>query len=649
MSEYQFSSVNKWKMKLVYWKKQFMIPFQYESPSSLLAREEGSNSSVKDTKLKGLGLGGAPGRAPMKVKRPDQMPATLRRIWGYLATYRVGLISVLIMIVLATGFSLLGPFLVGYTIDNYIVGNQEGILGILLLMAGVYGLHALVNWLQNIWMITISQQTVYRMRHDLFRQFHRLPIPFFTKRQQGDLMSRATNDIDNISSSMNSSFIQICSSSLMLVGIIVVMLLLSPILTLLTFCVIPLMFFGMRWISGRTSRLFRVQQRNLGALNGFVEETLSGQKIIKSFSQENVVISQFQERNEKIRLSGYWAQAISGFIPKLMNGLNSLSFALIVGVGALLTLWTDAITVGVIIIFAEYARQFTRPLNDLANQWNTLLSAIAGAERVFQILDEPKENTDEQSASSVEAIDGKVEFDKVCFEYEEGRSTISNISFTVQPGETVAFVGPTGAGKTTLISLLSRFYEPSSGSILIDGRPISSIKRESLRSNMAFVLQDPYLFEGTIMENIRYGRLDATSDQVIEAAKLANAHSFIMRLKEGYSTTLKLGGAGISQGQKQLIAIARALIANPSILVLDEATSSIDTVTEIKIQEALERLMNCRTSFVIAHRLNTIRQADKIIVLQDGQLQQQGSHEQLLREDGLYRKLVQGQIVLDAK
>ncbi|HIW34951.1 MAG TPA: ABC transporter ATP-binding protein/permease [Candidatus Paenibacillus intestinavium] len=625
-----------------------MIPFQYELPSSLLAREEDHPSGAKVTKLKGFGLGGAPGRAPAKAKKPDQMVTTLRRIWGYLATYRVKLIAVIIMIVLATAFSLLGPFLVGYTIDNYIIARQDGLLYILAIMGGVYGLQALVNWLQNIWMIEISQQTVYRMRLDLFHQFHRLPIPFFAKRQQGDLMSRATNDIDNISSSMNSSFIQICSSTLMLVGITIVMLFLSPVLTLLTFCVIPLMIYGMRWISGRTSRLFRVQQRNLGALNGFVEETLSGQKIIKSFSQENVVISQFQERNEKIRLSGYWAQVISGFIPKLMNGLNSLSFALIVGVGALLTLWIDTITVGIIIIFAEYARQFTRPLNDLANQWNTLLSAIAGAERVFQILDESKENIDEQSASVIDEIDGKVTFDKVSFEYETGRNTISNISFTVQPGETVAFVGPTGAGKTTLISLLSRFYEPSSGGILIDGRPIASIKRESLRAHMAFVLQDPYLFEGTILDNIRYGRLDASSAQVIEAAKLANADSFIMRLKDGYETKLKLGGAGISQGQKQLIAIARALIANPSILVLDEATSSIDTVTEIKIQEALERLMKGRTSFVIAHRLNTIRQADKIIVLQEGQLQQQGSHEELLREDGLYRKLVQGQIILEA-
>lgn len=627
-------------------KKVVMEPFLYEKPSSLLAREEAGNEPPGQ--MKGFGLGGAPGRAPSKVKKPKQLKGTLARIWSYLSVYRMKLIGVFVMIVISTVMSLVGPYLIGHTVDEYLVAGKDGIIFMLILMGIVYGVQALSTWFQNIWMIAISQQTVYRMRMDLFKQLHALPIPFFVKRQQGDLMSRATNDIENVSSSMNSSFIQICSSTMMLVGIVIVMLTLSPILTLLTFCVVPLMFIGMRWISSRTSRLFRVQQRNLGSLNGFVEETLSGQKIVKSFSQEHVVIEQFQQKNEKIRISGYWAQAISGFIPKLMNGLNSLSFALIVGVGALLSIWFNSITVGTIIIFAEYARQFTRPLNDLANQWNTLLSAIAGAERVFQILDEPTEQADEHHANTISQLNGNVTFRDVCFEYEQGRNTISHISFNVSPGETVALVGPTGAGKTTLISLLSRFYEPTSGEILIDGRPLNSIKRDSLRSHMAFVLQDPYLFEGTIYENIAYGKQGASQEEVIEAAKQANAHSFIMRLKDGYETQLKLGGAGISQGQKQLIAIARALIANPTILVLDEATSSIDTVTEIKIQEALERLMYGRTSFVIAHRLNTIRQANHIIVLQGGTMIQHGTHEGLLEQEGLYRQLVLGQMLQHA-
>ncbi|MCM3634547.1 ABC transporter ATP-binding protein/permease [Paenibacillus camelliae] len=622
----------------------FIAPFSYAKPSEFLAQEGfGDESSSK-----GLGLGGAPGRAPERVKRPDQMWNTLKRIWGYLATYRGRLIAVLLMIVAATGLSLLGPYMVGHMIDHYIMEARDGLLMMLMLTALIYGGQALSAWLQNIWMIQVSQQTVYKLRTDLFAQFHRLPISFFTKRQQGDLMSRASNDIENISSSMNSSFIQICSSTLTLAGIIVVMISLSPILTLLTFIVIPLMFFGMKWISSRTSRLFRMQQKSLGSLNGFVEESLSGQKIIKAFAQEEAVIAGFTERNEKIRLSGYWAQAISGFIPKLMNGLNSMNFALIVGVGALLTLWTDSVTVGMIIIFAEYARQFTRPLNDLANQWNTLLSAIAGAERVFQILDEPIEVKDEQAAKHLATVNGDVTFEGVNFQYEEGRPIIQQASFEVKAGEMVAFVGPTGAGKTTLISLLSRFYEPTGGTIRIDGHNIASYTRESLRSHMAFVLQDPFLFEGTILDNIRYGRLDASDEEVYEAARLANAHSFIMRLKDGYQTELKLGGTGISQGQKQLIAIARALIANPAILILDEATSSIDTVTEIKIQEALQRLMQGRTSFVIAHRLNTITQADKIVVLEKGKISQIGSHEELSKQEGLYRKLVLGQQLLEA-
>jgi len=624
------------------WLHFFVLPFRYEKPSSFL------KDSGEARQYKGLGLGGAPGRAPQQVKRSENMWGTLMRIWSYLAQYRVRLIAVLVMIVIATGMTLLGPYLIGHIVDHYIVESKDGLLFMLLLTAAVYVVQAISAWLQNIWMIQVSQQTVYKLRTDLFAQFHRLPIAFFTKRQQGDLMSRASNDIENISSSMNSSFIQVFSSTLTLIGIVVVMLSLSPLLTLLTFTVIPLMFMGMKWISNRTSRLFRMQQRSIGALNGFVEETLSGQKIIKAFGQEEEVIKGFTSRNENIRLAGFWAQAISGFIPKLMNGLNSLSFALIVGVGALMTIWTDSVTVGIIIIFAEYARQFTRPLNDLANQWNTLLSAIAGAERVFQILDEPLEVQDESNAKPLTSVVGDVEFHNVNFHYDQGQPIIQHASFQVKAGEMVAFVGPTGAGKTTLISLLSRFYEPSSGAILIDGQNIAQYTRESLRSHMAFVLQDPYLSEGTIMENIRYGRLNATDEEVYEAARLANAHSFIMRLKDGYQTELKLGGVGISQGQKQLIAIARALIADPAILILDEATSSIDTVTEIKIQEALQRLMKGRTSFVIAHRLNTITQANKIIVLEKGKISQIGSHEELSQQEGLYRKLVQGQVVLEA-
>ncbi|WP_424766252.1 ABC transporter ATP-binding protein [Paenibacillus sp. sgz302251] len=603
--------------------KQIMEPFQYSKPSQAAGlREE------------------APGKGKPKP-RAKNAAQTLKQMWSYLIVYKGRLAAVMAMVVLSSAFSLLGPYLVGTAIDHYLINRNSGFIVFLIGIAAVYVLHSLTMWLQSIWMITISQKTIYRMRVQLFEHLHRLPIPYFSKRQHGELMSRVTNDIENVSSSLNSSVIQVLSSVLLLIGTITVMLSLSPLLTLLTFLVVPLMALGMNWITRQTGRLFKAQQRNLGDLNGYIEETLSGQRIVKAFSQEKTVIASFKERNERIRLSGFWAQTISGFIPKLMNALNNLSFAIIAGIGAIFVL-NDAITVGVIVIFAEYSRQFTRPLNDLANQWNTLLSAVAGAERVFEVLSEDEERKDESAARELDMVRGSVVFDDVSFAYEGRGSTISGVSFTVQPGETIALVGPTGAGKSTLIQLLCRFYDPSSGSISIDGHDSREIKRESLRSYMAFVLQDPFLFEGTIRENIRYGKLDATDTEVEQAAKLANAHSFIARMRDGYDAVLKFDGSGISQGQKQLLAIARAILANPSILVLDEATSSIDTVTEIKIQEALQRLMQGRTSFVIAHRLNTIQQADQIAVLQDGVIIEKGSHAQLLERKGYYSRIVSG-------
>ncbi|MGQ8870693.1 ABC transporter ATP-binding protein [Paenibacillus sp. TSA_86.1] len=577
--------------------------------------------------------------------RAKNWSGTLGRIWSYLSRRKVKLSLVLLMVFASSALALLGPYMVGIAIDQFIAGEatSSSWTWFLLGLAAVYVLFSLTSWLQNIWMIEIAQETVFRMRYDLFAHLHKLPIPFFGKRQQGEIMSRVTNDIENVSSTLNSSAIQIFSSVLTLIGTLGVMLWLSPLLTLLTFIVVPLMALGMRWITRRTGPLFKERQRNLGELNGYIEETLSGQKIIKAFSQEERVIRGFQQRNMRIRISAFWAQTISGFIPKLMNSLNNLSFAIVAGIGGILAI-QGSVTVGVIIIFVEYARQFTRPLNDLANQWNTLLSAMAGAERVFEVLDEDEEAKDEGTAIALDNMQGNVRFDKVSFGYDEGRDILRGISFEAKPGEMIALVGPTGAGKTTLIQLLSRFYDPTSGTITVDGHKVATIRRENLRSHMAFVLQDSFLFQGTIRENIRFGRLDATDEEVEIASKLANAHSFIMRMKNGYERVLQADGSGISQGQKQLLAIARAILADPSILVLDEATSSIDTVTEIKIQEGLERLMHGRTSFVIAHRLNTIRQADRILVLKDGQLLEQGSHDELLKQGGFYSELYNSQL-----
>lgn len=571
-----------------------------------------------------------------KIQRAKHTGATIKRIWSNLAAYKFFFIMVLIMVLISTTLALLGPYLIGKAIDSYIVTKQlDGLKKLLLGLVVVYVLYSLTLWLQNYWMIGIAQKTVYSMRSQLFQHFHKLPLSYFDKRQQGELMSRITNDIENVSSTLNSSVIQVFSSTIMLIGTIVVMVWLSPLLAFVTLFIIPAMFFGMKWITKRTGKLFKEQQKNLGSLNGYIQETISGQRIIKTFSQEKKVIRDFMEKNEQLKLSGFWSQTYSGLIPKLMNVLNNLSFAVIAGVGGILAL-KGSISIGVIVVFVEYSRQFTRPLNDLANQFNTLLSAVAGAERVFEVLDTQEESWDEGSRKELKSVKGEVEFRSVSFSYEKEAHTVKDLSFHVKPGSTVALVGPTGAGKTTVLHLLSRFYDCDRGSILLDGRDVNLYKRESVRRHMAFVLQDSFLFHGTIMENIRYGRLNASDEEVMEASKLANAHSFIMKLPKGYDTVLRQEGAGISQGQKQLLSIARAILADPSILILDEATSSIDTITELKIQEALQRLMKNRTSFVIAHRLNTIQNADLILVLQEGRIVERGSHEELLRKKGFY-------------
>lgn len=579
----------------------------------------------------------AKGTVVLKQKeKAKNWTATIKKLWDYLSVKKGGITLVLFLVVLSTALSLLGPVLIGKTVDTYIVEKKTA--GLPLLLAGILGVYILYSvavFLQGYIMIGIAQTTVSKLRTDLFSHLHRLPIAFFDKRQSGELMSRVTNDIENVSTTLNSSVIQIFSSVLMLIGTISVMVWLSPLLTFISLIIVPLMFLGMKWITNRTGVLFKEQQRNLGELNGFIEETISGQRIVKTFSQEQKVIDDFLRKNSRLRESGFWAQTFSGFIPKLMNVLNNVSFTIIAAVGGIFAL-KGMITIGVIIVFAEYSRQFTRPLNDLANQFNTLLSAVAGAERVFEILDEDAESSDESDAIELDRVKGKVEFKHVSFSYEKEGNTIRDVSFSAEPGEMVALVGPTGAGKSTIINLLSRFYDPDSGMILIDGHHISAVKRKSLRSHMGFVLQDSFLFEGPILENIRYGRLDASDEEVIEAAKAANADSFISNMPDGYYTVLKQDGSGISQGQKQLLSIARAILANPSILILDEATSSIDTITELKIQEALARLMEGRTSFVIAHRLNTIRNADKILVLKEGEIIEQGSHEVLLKRKGYY-------------
>ncbi len=570
-----------------------------------------------------------------KGERATDWKSTLGRIWRIVDEQRGLLVLVFIMVIASSILSLAGPFLIGRIIDRYVVpGEYGGMATMIGWLIGVYVLLSIALFLQNYWMIGIAQSTIYRMRTGVFSKLLHLPVTYFDKRQHGELMSRATNDIETVSSTLNSAFIQVASSVLTLTGTFLVMLYLSPLLTLLTMTIIPLMFLAMRWITRRTGRLFKEQQAAVGALNGMIEETISGQRVVKAFSQEQRVIEEFEEKSGRLRTVGFWALSYSGYIPKVMNALNNMSFAIVAAIGGLLAL-NGYVTIGTIVIFTEYARQFTRPLNDLANQFNTVLSAIAGAERVFAIMAEQSE--EDEGAEDI-TLRGAVAFRNVSFKYDPQAQTytLRNIDFAIEPGQTVALVGPTGAGKTTIMQLIARFYDVESGAVEFDGRDVRSIARQTLRSQMAFVLQDPFLFEANVYENIRYGKLDATDEEVVEAAKKANAHDFIMKLPDGYKTVLSADGGEISQGQKQLLSIARALVADPVILLLDEATSSIDTVTEMKIQEALEVLMEGRTSFVIAHRLNTVRNADVVLVMQQGTVVESGRQDELIARGGVY-------------
>lgn len=575
-----------------------------------------------------------------KGPRASDWKSTLLRLWKIVDEQRALLIVVLLLVMISSVLALAGPYLIGQMIDHYVMhGKLSGLGKGIGFLIGIYALLAVSLFLQNYWMIGIAQQTIYRLRTSVFAHFQRLPIAFFDRRQHGELMSRMTNDIEAVSSTLNSSFIQVFSSILTLGGTVIIMLSLSPLLTVLTMTIIPLMFWAMRWITRRTAPLFKEQQAALGALNGMIEETISGQRIVKAFSQEERMKAEFREKSLRLRRTGFWAQTYSGYIPKVMNFLNNMSFTIVAGIGGVLALYGH-VSIGVIVIFTEYARQFTRPLNDLANQFNTVLSAIAGAERVFALLDEQQE--EETVSAQKHQLLGHVAFKHVFFKYEQEEEayTLKDVDFKVEPGQSVALVGATGAGKTTILQLIARFYEVTKGEVLFDGINVQQIDRQSLRSQMAFVLQDPFLFEASVRENIRYGRLDASDAEIEEAAKRANAHDFIMKLKDGYETVLAADGREISQGQKQLLSIARALIADPKILLLDEATSSIDTVTEMAIQEALDTLMQGRTSFVIAHRLNTVHNADLVLVMHKGELVEAGSQQKLIESGGLYAQML---------
>ena len=576
------------------------------------------------------------------IPKSSNWKYAIGRIWSLMEGDRLKLTVVIVSVIISSLLGLVGPYMIGQMIDNKILKkNFEGIENDLLILLFIFIGLSLFSYVAAIIMVTIAQETVYKLRMLLFSRLQKLPIPFFDKRQHGELMSRMTNDIDTISQVLNSSFIQFTSSVITIIGTIIVMLLLSPLLTLLTMMIIPLMLIAMRWITNRTSILYKRRQRAIGEMNGYIEEIISGQEVVKLFTREARVTEGFTEKNAKVRDISYWSVSYSGLIPKVMNFFNNLSFAIVAGIGGVLALNGNGITVGTIVIFAEYARQFTRPLNDLANQFNTVLSALSGAERVFEIIDtEPEVDIDNSNRNLT--IQGEISFEHVIFKYNEEqlKPTINDVTIHLNQGESLALVGATGAGKTTLMQLLARFYEINSGKITIDGIDIKDIPKQTLRNQMAYVLQDPFIFDGTIRENIKYKNQHISDEVMIQAAKDANAYDFIMRLEHGFDTKISFESTHLSQGEKQLINIARALISDPKILLLDEATSNIDTVTEMKLQQAIERLMKNRTSIIIAHRLNTVKIADKIVVLEKGKIIEQGYQKDLVMQDGMYARML---------
>jgi ATP-binding cassette, subfamily B, multidrug efflux pump len=497
-------------------------------------------------------------------------------------------------------------------------------------------------------MAEVSQYIVLDIRGALFAKLQKLPVSYFDSRYHGDLMSRITNDIDNISTTVAQSITQLMTASITILGSLVMMLRLSPILTLASLITVPLVFLLTKTITKRTSVLFKEQQAVLGNLNGHIRETISGIHVVKAFSHEEKAINEFEMVNDKLYNVGIKAQIWSGFIMPMMNVINNIGIAAVAGVGGALAV-SNMITIGVIASFLSYSRQFTRPLNDMANMYNTLQTAIAGAERVFEVLDETEEPDDLLTARTMENSKGHVEFCNVDFSYRPDVPVLKDISFEAEEGCNIALVGPTGAGKTTIVNLLSRFYDVTDGKILIDGADIREYTKNSLRKCFGIVLQDTYLFSGTIRENIKYGKLDASDDEMKAATVMANADVFINRLPKGYDTVLTENGGNLSQGQKQLLAIARAILVNPSILILDEATSNVDTRTELRIQEAMLKLMHGRTSFIIAHRLSTIRDADIIMVIDNGRIVEAGNHNTLISKDGVYHNLYFSQFKHDSE
>jgi len=576
-------------------------------------------------------------------ERAADTRGALRRLLVYVKPYRSAIVLVFVLATFATAMALLGPYLMGLAIDKVVARESLSVLlRIVGVMLGSYAIAWFANTGQGVLIATIAQRAMRALRADLFEQLQRLSLRFHDSRRSGETMSRLTNDIDAISRVLSQNVTQLFSGLLTMIGILVVMFVLSPWLALASMIVLPMMFGLVVVVGKRTRSAFRAYQSSLGILNGTLEETYSGQRVVMAFGQEGRVLERFDEHNATVRRLGIHAMTYALFIMPMMGILSNMNVAVVAGIGGWLTI-RGVVTIGLIATFITYSRRFAEPLRQLGGLYNQVQQSLAGAERIFEVLDEEPDLTDRSDAADLAEIRGDVALDDVTFAYVSDVQVLRDVSLRAAPGQTIALVGPTGAGKTTIVNLLSRFYEIEQGAARIDGTDIRDVTKASLRRQLGVVLQQTFLFAESVRENIRYGRLDATDDEVVEAAKLANADGFIRHLPRGYDTELSERGANLSEGQRQLIAIARAILADPRILILDEATSSVDTRTEVQIQQALHGLMKGRTSFVIAHRLSTIRNADRVIVIDGGRIVEQGGHDELIARRGAYHRLYMSQ------
>ena len=594
-------------------------------------------------------------------KRPENLKQTLADLWSYLWKSKWSLFAVLLLVVLGSAAGIVGTYFIRPLINDFIATKDVAGLAKMLGVIGlIYIIGAIANYFSGKIMITIGQQTIETMRKDLFDHIQTLPIRFFDTNKHGDLMSRFTNDFENIQQAFNNSMLMIVSSLLQLVLTFVMMIILSPILTGMLIVMVFIMFAIVRFVAGRSGKFFAEQQKVLGQVNGFVEEHIEGQKVVKVFNHETLVLKEFETFNAQLREAANQAQFNSNIMFPILGNISYINYALTASVGGYLVVF-QGMDVGALASFLQYSRTFAQPLAQMSQQTNVLLAAMAGAERIFAILKEESEvdegtvtldQTDSKQWYWVKGeeripVVGNIQLNEVDFSYVPDVPILKKINVWAEPGLKVAFVGATGAGKTTITNLINRFYEIDNGEITFDTILITEIKKDDLRKTISIVLQDTHLFTGSIADNIRYGNLDATDDEVVKAAKLANAHGFIKRLPHGYQTEITGDGEGLSQGQRQLLAIARAAVANPKVLILDEATSSIDSHTEALISKGMDQLMEGRTSFVIAHRLSTIRNADVIMVMDHGEIIERGNHESLMEKQGVYYQLYTGQLDLD--